>query len=452
MKFTMIRRIAALGLILVLAAGIPIQASSASTEKVTEDAASTKSLQEAQDEKAQLEKALKEAQSTIEDLRDSKGDIESKVTELNQQLIDISARITDLENQLTAKSEDIQETKDELAGAKEREAQQYADMKVRIQFMYENGQTSYLEALLSSRNISEFLNSADYIAQIQSYDRQKLTEYQDTVESIVNLEAQLEQEYTDLEALKSTVESNKATVAAMMRQKESELADISGDIEDAQSDADYYAAEIQAQEELIAAIKRAEAEKAAAGVEEHPYTGGAFRWPCPSSTRVTSDYGTRVSPMSGASSNHKGIDIGASAGADIIAAADGTVTAASYSSAAGNYVMIDHGGGLYTVYMHASSLLVSPGQTVSAGDVIAKVGSTGISTGSHLHFRRLFKWKLRQPVELPGRLMEKVHVGIDRNSLSLDREFLHILLRIAYRNEGNYGRTKRKYAKRHDRK
>ena len=386
MKFTMIRRITALVLILVLAAGIPIQASSASTEKVTEDAASTKSLQEAQDEKAQLEKALKEAQSTIEDLRDSKGDIESKVTELNQQLIDISARITDLENQLTAKSEDIQETKDELAGAKEREAQQYADMKVRIQFMYENGQTSYLEALLSSRNISEFLNSADYIAQIQSYDRQKLTEYQDTVESIVNLEAQLEQEYTDLEALKSTVESNKATVAAMMRQKESELADISGDIEDAQSDADYYAAEIQAQEELIAAIKRAEAEKAAAGVEEHPYTGGAFRWPCPSSTWVTSDYGTRVSPMSGASSNHKGIDIGASAGADIIAAADGTVTAASYSSAAGNYVMIDHGGGLYTVYMHASSLLVSPGQTVSAGDVIAKVGSTGISTGSHLHF------------------------------------------------------------------
>lgn len=386
MKFTMIRRITALGLILVLAAGIPIQASSASTEKVTEDAASTKSLQEAQDEKAQLEKALKEAQGTIEDLKDSKGDIESKVTELNQQLMDISARITDLENQLTAKSEDIQETKDELAGAKEREAQQYADMKVRIQFMYENGQTSYLEALLSSRSISEFLNSADYIAQIQSYDRQKLTEYQDTVESIVNLEAQLEQEYTDLEALKSTVESNKATVAAMMRQKESELADISGDIEDAQSDADYYAAEIQAQEELIAAIKRAEAEKAAAGVEEHPYTGGAFRWPCPSSTRVTSDYGTRVSPMSGASSNHKGIDIGASAGADIIAAADGTVTAASYSSAAGNYVMIDHGGGLYTVYMHASSLLVSPGQTVSAGDVIAKVGSTGISTGSHLHF------------------------------------------------------------------
>ena len=144
-----------------------------------------------------------------------------------------------------------------------------------------------------------FLNSADYIAQIQSYDRQKLTEYQDTVESIVNLEAQLEQEYTDLEALKSTVESNKATVAAMMRQKESELADISGDIEDAQSDADYYAAEIQAQ-------GRTDCGDQESGSGESGSRGGgtsvyrrSVPVAVPSSTRVTSDYGTRVSPMSG---------------------------------------------------------------------------------------------------------------------------------------------------------
>ena len=343
-------------------------------------------LDKAKQEKEATENQKNATETTIDNMEEAKTGLAGELAGLTTQLTEVSDNLETIENNIIAKNEEIAKTQEELEEARESEEWQYTCMKKRIQFMYENGQTSYLEALLSSRNISEFLNSADYIAQIQSYDRQKLTEYQDTVESIVNLEAQLEQEYTDLEALKSTVESNKATVAAMMRQKESELADISGDIEDAQSDADYYAAEIQAQEELIAAIKRAEAEKAAAGVEEHPYTGGAFRWPCPSSTRVTSDYGTRVSPMSGASSNHKGIDIGASAGADIIAAADGTVTAASYSSAAGNYVMIDHGGGLYTVYMHASSLLVSPGQTVSAGDVIAKVGSTGISTGSHLHF------------------------------------------------------------------
>ena len=197
----MIRRITALGLILVLAAGIPIQASSASTEKVTEDDASTKSLQEAQDEKAQLEKALKEAQSTIEDLRDSKGDIESKVTELNQQLIDISARITDLENQLTAKSEDIQETKDELAGAKEREAQQYADMKVRIQFMYENGSTPVWQMLAEAESFSDFLNRTEYITDINAYDRKKLVEYQQKIHA---LEQQRRQE-KKLEADKSAL-------------------------------------------------------------------------------------------------------------------------------------------------------------------------------------------------------------------------------------------------------
>jgi murein DD-endopeptidase MepM/ murein hydrolase activator NlpD len=343
-------------------------------------------LKEAQDEKAALEKELANVQQTIKDLKSSKGNIESKVTELNQQLIQISAKITDLENQLTQKSQDIEAAQQELEEAKQTEAKQYQDMKVRIKFMYENQQTSYLDALLSSRNLSDFLNAAEYISQIESYDRQKLTEYQDTVTLVADMEAQLEQDYADLQTMKEDVEQDKAYVASVMKQKETELAGIADDIQDAQSEADYYAAEIQAQEELIAAIKRAEAEKAAAGIVDNPYSGGAFKWPCPSSTRVTSDYGSRTSPTTGASSNHKGIDIGASYGADIVAAAAGTVKAANYSSAAGNYVMIDHGGGLYTVYMHASSLLVSEGETVSAGQVIARVGSTGISTGNHLHF------------------------------------------------------------------
>lgn len=387
-----------MGLAALLAVGVSQQAAASSADKQTgtstgkagalekKGASSSASLKDAQDEKAALEKELAAAQDTIKDLKESKGNVEEKVSELNRQLINISARITELENQLTEKSEDIASAQEELEDAKKQEEKQYEDMKVRIQFMYENGQTSYLEALISSRDVSEFLNAAEYISQIQSYDRQKLTEYEETVEAIANLEAQLEQEYADLETLKATVESDKATVASMMRQKETELAGIVDNIADAQSEADYYAAEIQAQEELIAAIKRAEAEKAASGAVDNPYTGGAFTWPCPSSTRITSNYGPRTSPTGGASSNHQGIDIGASYGADIVAAAEGTVKAASYSSAAGNYVMIDHGGGLYTVYMHASSLVVSPGQTVSAGQVIAKVGSTGISTGNHLHF------------------------------------------------------------------
>ncbi|HAT90502.1 MAG TPA: metalloendopeptidase [Roseburia sp.] len=401
-KSQWIHRITAVLLIVVIGVAATVQMTSAAEKNSAKKSenTSTTSLKEAQKEKAALEKALEKAKQTINELKESKGDVQAKVNDLNAQLMNISSRITALENQLaqknqelTEKKDQIEETKDQLEDAKKQEEQQYADMKVRIQFMYENAQESYFEALFSSESFSDFLNSAEYIMQIQEYDRKKLGEYQETVAYIDGVEEQLEEDYATLEEMKkeveqekASVEQEKASVATLMKQRETELAGIEGNIDSAQNDADYYAAEIQAQEEIIAEIKRIEAEKAAAGKQDNPYTGGVFTWPCPSSTRVTSDYGTRVSPMGGASSNHKGIDIGASGGAAIVAAADGTVTTAAYSSAAGNYVMIDHGGGLYTVYMHASALLVSPGQTVSAGQTIAQVGSTGISTGNHLHF------------------------------------------------------------------
>ena len=113
---------------------------------------------------------------------------------------------------------------------------------------------------------------------------------------------------------------------------------------------------------------------------------GSMLWPCPSSHKITSDYGPRESPTAGASTNHKGIDIGAAYGADIVAADSGVVIVSTYSNSAGNYIVIDHGNGICTVYMHASSRLVSVGNTVTRGQVIAKVGSTGYSTGNHLHF------------------------------------------------------------------
>ena len=386
-----IHRITAVLLIVMTGMAATVQMTSAAENSSAKKSENTStSLKEAQQEKAALEKALEKAKQTINELKESKGDVQAKVNDLNTQLMNISSRITALENQLAQKNQELTEKKDQIEDTKD---QQYASMKLRIQFMYENAQESYFEALFDSESFSDFLNSAEYIIQIQEYDRKKLKEYQETVAYIDGVEQQLEEDYATLEEMKkeveqekASVEQEKASVAALMKQRETELAGIEGNIDSAQSDADYYAAEIQAQEEIIAEIRRIEAEKAAAGKQDNHYTGGVFTWPCPSSTRVTSDYGTRVSPMGGASSNHKGIDIGASGGAAIVAAADGTVTTAAYSSAAGNYVMIDHGGGLYTVYMHASALLVSPGQTVSAGQTIAQVGSTGISTGNHLHF------------------------------------------------------------------
>ena len=386
MKLRAIKKITAMCLIFFLGIGMTVQASATSSKSATKTDVGSTSLKEAQDVKDALEDELKRAQQAIKDLKTSQGNIKEKVTRLNRQLVSISSRITELENQLTAKNVDITATHALLERAKEQEAQQYADMKVRIQFMYENGMTSYVEALFSSRSISEFLNAAEYISKIEKYDRDKLVEYQEIVVAVGDLEARFKQEYEELQNLKETVENEKASVAALMRQKETELAGISKDISDAQDEAEYYEAEIAAQEELIAAIRRAEAEKLAAGKGNTTYGGGPFTWPCPSSNRITSDYGPRKSPTAGASTDHKGIDIGAAYGADIVAAAGGKVITATYSSSAGNYVMIDHGGGLYTVYMHASSLHVSAGDEVKAGQMIAKVGSTGISSGNHLHF------------------------------------------------------------------
>lgn len=387
-------------------------------------------LSEAQQEKENLEQELKEAQEMIESLNDSKEDIEEAVKELDEKLQGISRQISELENQLKEKQEAVNDTEQELAAAEEDRRQQYEDMKLRIQFMYENQNTFALEKLLSAGSIADFLNEAEYISQISQYDRNMLLKYEETVESIAKMEEVLKQEISELEAMKQEVEKEQMAVAALVQEKESKLAQTEGKILDAQQLAAVYEAEIQAQDEAIAQIQAAEEERIRqeqeqaaqeaeqkedqnsqenngggsandssdtpedSGNNDGESSGGnggqtataSFTWPCPSSTRITSDYGPRESPTAGASSYHKGIDIGAAYGADIVAAADGTVIFSGYSNSAGNYITIDHGKGLYTVYMHCSSLLVSKGASVSRGQVIAKVGSTGISTGNHLHF------------------------------------------------------------------
>ena len=350
---------------------------------------SASSLSDAQKEKENLEKQLEEAQSVIDGLKDSKADIQTKVKELDQQLTSISLEITNTQAQLEEKSAEITDTQSELEDAQADVASQAEAMSKRIQFMYENsGKMSYLEAFFQSGSMAEFLNQAEYIRQISEYDRDMLQQYNDSVQTVADAKEQLEQEYTELEELKAQVESQQQTVQALMDAKEDELDKVKSDITVAQSDADAVQAEIarkKAEEEK----RRQEAEENGTTPDTTPgdvYSGGAFVWPCPSSTRVTSDYGTRLSPTQGASSNHKGLDIGASYGASIVAAADGTVSYAGYNNGMGNYVMISHGSGLYTVYGHASALLVSTGDKVTAGQTIAQVGSTGISTGNHLHF------------------------------------------------------------------
>ncbi len=373
-------------------------------------------LSEAQQEKKTLENDLQKAKELIDSLKGSKEDIQSEVEKLDKQLNEISGKVKELESQLSKKRQEIADTESALNKAKEQEKKQYRNMKKRIQFMYENGQTSYVEMLLSADSFTDFLNAVEYITQISQYDRKMLKEYQNMQVTIADTQKTLETDYASLQSLQAKVQEEKQAVAALESAKKGELNDVADDLTDAQTVAKAYEAEIQAQNEVIAQIQAAQkraaeqqaAQQQAQAAEENQgatdaagenqntaqnttpsgngQSTGTMMWPCPSSKRVTSDYGPRTSPTNGASSNHKGIDIGAAYGADIVAADGGTVLVATYSSSGGNYVIIDHGGGLCTVYMHASSLTVSAGQTVSKGQVIAKVGSTGISTGNHLHF------------------------------------------------------------------
>lgn len=367
-------------------------------------------LSEAEAEMKQLEQQLENAKQLIKNLEGSKEDIEAKVRELDSQLSTISGQIEELSGQLDAKNEEIAEaeehlakTEEELAAAELVASGQYRDMKLRIQYLYENSTKSdFLELFYRSGSITEFLNAVEYVNEMTKYDRDMLIAYQATVAEIEGLEASieadkeaLEADREELEALKAVAEEQRATVTALEQAKQTELLQVNTYIDAVENTAEAYEDEIAAQNEVIAEIRaeiaREEAAKKAAAergetVEERTYDGGVFLWPCPASHRVTSDYGYRTSPTAGASTYHKGIDIGAPYGSSIIAAAGGEVTFAGYSSGAGNYVIINHGSGLRTVYMHASSLNVSVGQTVSAGDTVAFVGSTGISTGNHLHF------------------------------------------------------------------
>ncbi len=366
-----------------------------------------------------IEEEKKKVQATIKNLEGLKNDTAAYVKELDSNLSKLEGELDDLANQIQTKEQEITDTGVALEAAKETENKQYADMKLRIKYMYERGNTSYIDMLFQSEDMVQLMNRAEYINKISDYDRKQLDEYEATRQTIAEEEEKLKNDREQLLDMQEQTKAKQASVQTLRTQKNKELQSYQGQINTAQSQVDQYNADLAAQENKIkqieAEIKRKEeeerkkaeaAKKAAEEARKKAEAEGkkvsatekaasynvsslgsiSFTWPCPSSSRITSGFGSRTSPTKGASSNHQGIDISASTGAAVVAAASGTVVVSTYSYSAGNYIMISHGGGIYTVYMHCSKLLVSEGATVKQGQTIAKVGSTGYSTGSHLHF------------------------------------------------------------------
>ncbi|HJA94695.1 MAG TPA: peptidoglycan DD-metalloendopeptidase family protein [Candidatus Eisenbergiella merdipullorum] len=371
---------------------LPGNISSAATADELEQSIQEKeeAISQAQEQKEQIQANISNIQAMVDELESTKDDLEAYVEQLDGNLAEIQSRINELKGLIEEKETEIEETEKELDEAVAREEAQYEAMKVRIQYSYERGEKNLLEMLLTADSFGELLNRVGYIEQMNTYDQEQLAAYVKNRELVEACRTALAEEREVLEEAKAEVEEEEAGLETLIAEKEAQITAYQSDINNKEAAIADYEADIEIQNSTIAALEAAAAE-AKKQLEElnQPqvsYDGGVFQMPLASYKRVSSEYGYRIHPTLGVNKFHNGVDFAANAGTPIMAAYDGTVVGASYNSSMGNYVMIDHGDGLYTIYMHASELYVSSGQTVSKGETIAAVGSTGRSTGPHLHF------------------------------------------------------------------
>lgn len=359
---------------------------------ITSDSIKEKEGQIAQalDEKKQLQSGLTNIKNIKKNLENKKSDLKKYVAELDAQLQIIEENIAQLIDKICFKEQEIEVAEDELHVAMDREDQQRSAMVDHVRLVYESGDPQMTDMLSRAVNFGDFLNKADYVEKVMNCEQRMLEEYVTTRVYVELCKQELEIEKEILDETKQTVEQEQQAMEELIDQKKQDITKYETDISTQEKAIREYEAEIKAQDEEIAALEQMIAEEkkkilANSGVVL-TYDGGKFVFPVKTYTRVSDDYGPRIHPTLHVPQFHNGVDLASPKGTPIYAAYDGVVVAADYSTTMGNYVMIDHGSGLYTIYMHASKLEVKKDEIVVRGDTIAKVGSTGRSTGNHLHF------------------------------------------------------------------
>lgn len=368
-----------------------------SSEAVAFAALTNDFIEESEGKKKEAEDNQKAVQGKLSQVKKMLKEVQTLKSALDQAMVEADAKLEDLNNSIEILNADIshleeviENTRNELNEAKIVKAKQYATMKKRVQYMYEKGNKSYVEMLFTAGSFTEFLNTAEFINKISKYDRDMLNSYMDTVKQIEDKEAELLEEEEELKGKQSELLSQQQDVEDEMDEKQDAINLYSADINNKEAAIAEYEAYIAEQKAVVEALEAAiQAEKKRLleeNKEARTYDGGQFAWPAPKYVRISDDYGNRTHPILGTQQFHNGVDMAAPSGSPILAAYDGEVVAADYSASMGNYIMINHGDGIITIYMHASSLSVSKGQTVVRGEEIGKVGSTGRSTGPHLHF------------------------------------------------------------------
>lgn len=348
------------------------------------------SLEEEKKKQEEMKKELKNTKAYLKELEKLKGDTEAYIKELDVRLNDLTDSIYTLENGIEAKKVEIEAIKVDIDEAKADIAKQYEDMKLRIKYMYENSEDMYFDMILGSENIEDLLNKAEYLSQITSYDRQQMEKLQKSKDDLDAKEKKLIAEEAELEELLVEAKEQQTATEELIAAKKNVIDGYDSQINDEEAAMKELQAELKAQQAIVAELEEIERKRKEEQNKNNlnlTYDGGKMTWPLPGYSRISSYFGYRSNPFGGSGKEyHNGTDIPAPRGTKIVAAYDGQVAWSYYSSSAGNWVGIDHGNGIYTVYMHMSQRKVSEGQMVKKGQVIGLVGSTGRSTGNHLHF------------------------------------------------------------------
>ena len=344
-----------------------------------------------QTKQQELQNQINEATGELEDVQSDLSDNLQQVQKLDERIESSQTELDELNTQIT----ELQTSIDEISAKLEQEEATYNNQKnlldKRLVAMKEEGETSYLDVILSSSSLAEFLSNYAYLSEIAKYENELLLDIQSRKKEI---ELEKEKLANNQEQL-ATIKANQTKTARILENtktvRENFIAKLSDEEKNIQAQIDEYNRQF--------AEVNAEILKLALEGLDTQYIGGVFAWPTPGYTRITSKYGMRTHPITGVYKLHTGVDIGAPMGASFVAANDGVVVKAGYNEAYGNMVIIDHGGGIQTLYAHGSEIMVNVGDVVKKGEtVVLKVGSTGYSTGAHAHFEVRINGKTVDPM------------------------------------------------------
>ena len=334
-----------------------------------------------QEQKEQNQAKQEETEKEIEYVKEELSDAVVKIQELDDKIRQAEKEIEEMTVKLQTLETKVDETTKDLEKVQKSYEQNKELMEDRLVVMYECGDVSYLDLLLHSSNLIEFLSNYYIIEEIIKSDSELLESIEQEKNEIETKKKKLEEEKAELKLLKVKQEQTKIIMQNNKTVQQNQIDSLTDSEKELQQKLQEYKDEESRIESLI---------QAAAGDYTYSgeYTGGVMAWPvAKSGTYITSGYGVREHPVQGITKFHTGIDIGnAGFGAPVIAAADGVVSMASYYGGYGNCVMINHGNGVSTLYGHGQKILTTVGTTVKKGDLIMEVGSTGVSTGPHLHF------------------------------------------------------------------